>query len=95
MSMRIQVDQARCHGHQMCAIAAPKLFGSDEIGNAAVLIAGDVPRALSLFEEAVDTSFYPHQFFAVYCPFLGPLRGTPEFERILAKAERRVREFSA
>ena len=43
MSMRIQVDQARCHGHQMCAIAAPKLFGSDEIGNAAVLIAGDVP----------------------------------------------------
>ena len=44
MSMRIQVDQARCHGHQMCAIAAPKLFGSDEIGNAAVLIAGDVPR---------------------------------------------------
>ena len=49
----------------------------------------------SLFEQAVDTSFYPHQFFAVYCPFLGPLRGTPEFERILAKAERRVREFSA
>ena len=46
MSMRIQVDQARCHGHQMCAIAAPKLFGSDEIGNAAVLIAGDVPRDL-------------------------------------------------
>ena len=50
---------------------------------------------MPLFEQAVDTSFYPHQFFAVYCPFLGPLRGTPEFERILAKAERRVREFSA
>jgi len=49
--MRIQVDQARCHGHQMCAIAAPKLFGSDEIGNAAVLIAGDVPRDL----EAAET----------------------------------------
>ena len=40
------MDQARCHGHQMCAIAAPEVFGSDEIGNAAVLIVGDVPRDL-------------------------------------------------
>jgi hypothetical protein len=31
----------------------------------------------------------------MYCPFVAPLRGLPEFERILAKAERRVREFSA
>ena len=44
--MRIHVDQARCHGHQMCAIAAPEVFGSDEIGNAVVLVEGDLPREL-------------------------------------------------
>jgi len=43
----------------------------------------------------VDYGFYPHDFFAVHCPFLASLRGTPEFERILAKAAVRVQEFSA
>jgi ferredoxin len=36
--MRVTVDGDRCHGHQMCAIAAPEVFGSDEIGNAVVLL---------------------------------------------------------
>lgn len=43
--MRVQVDGARCHGHQMCAIAAPDVFGSDEYGNAVVLL-DHVPEAL-------------------------------------------------
>lgn len=30
----------------MCAIAAPEIFGSDEIGNAVVLIEGDIPAEL-------------------------------------------------
>ena len=30
----------------MCAIAAPEVFGSDELGNAIVLIDGDVPAEL-------------------------------------------------
>jgi ferredoxin len=30
----------------MCAIAAPEVFGSDEIGNAKILITGDVPESL-------------------------------------------------
>ncbi len=30
----------------MCAIAAPEVFGSDEIGNALLLIAGDIPADL-------------------------------------------------
>lgn len=30
----------------MCAIAAPEIFGSDDIGNATVLIAGDIPPDL-------------------------------------------------
>ena len=31
---------------ELCAIAAPEIFGSDEIGNAKILITGDVPEAL-------------------------------------------------
>ncbi|MEY2627251.1 MAG: 4Fe-4S single cluster domain [Actinomycetota bacterium] len=30
----------------MCAIAAPEIFGSDDIGNATILIAGDLPADL-------------------------------------------------
>ena len=58
-------------------------------------MAGDTTRGMELFEMAVDKSFYPHDFFAVYCPFLARLRGTAEFERVLAKAAHRVAEFSA
>lgn len=41
--MRVRVDAERCHGHQMCAIAAPEVFGSDDYGNALVLVEGNVP----------------------------------------------------
>jgi serine/threonine protein kinase/tetratricopeptide (TPR) repeat protein len=58
-------------------------------------MAGDTTRALELLERAVDNGFYTHDFFAVHCPFLAPLRGMAEFERILAKARRRVAEFDA
>ena len=30
----------------MCSIAAPEIFGSDELGHATVLIEGDVPAEL-------------------------------------------------
>lgn len=36
--MRVTVDGSKCHGHQMCAIASPAVFGSDEWGNAVVLL---------------------------------------------------------
>ena len=36
--MNVTVGADRCHGHQMCAIAAPEVFGSDEYGNAVVLL---------------------------------------------------------
>ena len=58
-------------------------------------MAGDTARGMELFEMAVDKSFYPYEFFAIHCPFLEPLRGTPEFDRVLAKSARRVAEFSA
>jgi hypothetical protein len=58
-------------------------------------MAGDIARALELLERAVDNGFYPYDFLAVHCPFMAPLRGCAEFDRIMAKAKRRVTEFSA
>jgi serine/threonine protein kinase/Flp pilus assembly protein TadD len=56
-------------------------------------MAGDTGRALELLEWAVDHGFYPYRFFEEGCPFMEPLRGTPELDRIVAKAARRVAEF--
>jgi serine/threonine-protein kinase len=58
-------------------------------------MAGDTARALELLEWAVDHGFYTPEFFAKWCVFLVPLRGMPEFDRIIAKAARRVAEFNA
>ena len=44
--MRVTINEESCHGHQMCAIAAPEIFGSDDLGNAVVLIEGDIPTEL-------------------------------------------------
>ncbi len=44
--MRIRIDADRCQGHQMCAVVAPELFGSDDFGNATILIEGAVPPEL-------------------------------------------------
>lgn len=44
--MKVRVDGDACHGHQMCAIAAPEVFGSDDYGNAVVLIDGIIPSEL-------------------------------------------------
>lgn len=44
--MRVRIDMDRCQGHQMCAIAAPEIFGSDDYGNATILIEGDIPAEL-------------------------------------------------
>jgi serine/threonine protein kinase/Flp pilus assembly protein TadD len=58
-------------------------------------MAGETTRALELFEWAVDHGFYASDFFAEWCPFLAPLRGLREFDRIVAKAAQRVAAFSA
>ena len=57
-------------------------------------MAGDTTRALELVEQAVDTNFFPRGL-AHHIPFIGPLRTTDGFARILAKAERRIAEFDA
>ena len=44
--MRVRIDADLCQGHQMCAIRAPELFGSDDEGYGTVLITDDVPAEL-------------------------------------------------
>ena len=56
-------------------------------------VAGDIPTALPLLGQAVERGFYPHDHIAVHCPFLAPLRGIAEFDRIVATAAERVAAF--
>jgi serine/threonine protein kinase len=57
-------------------------------------MAGDTTRALASLDEAVDKGFYAHGFMTRHCPFLVPLQGRPEFDRLMEKAGRRAEEFS-
>jgi tetratricopeptide (TPR) repeat protein len=56
-------------------------------------MAGSTDRALDLVDDAVDRGFYPHDFLALHCPFMEPLRGTKRFAAIVDKARRLVRSF--
>jgi serine/threonine protein kinase/tetratricopeptide (TPR) repeat protein len=56
--------------------------------------AGDHDRALDLLERAVE-GFYPYPFMAEYCRFLDPLRGTPRFVALLARAKELADSFGA
>jgi hypothetical protein len=58
-------------------------------------MAGDTSKALELLEFAIDHGMYPYLFYRDFCPFMKPLRGLPEFRRIVAKAQRRANEFEA
>ena len=40
----------------MCAIAAPEVFGSDELGNAKVLITGDLPPELEAMARRAESN---------------------------------------
>ncbi|MGK2935883.1 MAG: protein kinase domain-containing protein [Gemmatimonadaceae bacterium] len=57
-------------------------------------LAGDEATALRMLSDGVERGFYPAPFIAEYCPFLAPLRGTPEFQRVAARAFQRVAEFA-
>ena len=74
------------------AVAAPSY---DLHPNESFALAGDTTTALRLLSEAVERGFYPHAYIAVHCPFLTPLRGSAEFDRIAARAAARVAEFHA
>ena len=44
--MKVTLNYDACHGHQSCAIAAPEVFGADDIGNAVILVEGEIPAEL-------------------------------------------------
>ena len=44
--MQVRIDAELCQGHQMCAIRAPEVFGSDDEGYGTVLIEGELPAEL-------------------------------------------------
>ena len=53
--MKVTLDYDACHGHQSCAIAAPEVFGADDIGNAVILVEGEIPAELEAkTRRAVD-----------------------------------------
>lgn len=58
--MKVRIDNDRCTGHQMCAIAAPAVFGSDDYGNAVVLIEGDVPADLETATRRAEANCPEH-----------------------------------
>jgi eukaryotic-like serine/threonine-protein kinase len=58
-------------------------------------MAGAQEEALRLLDQAVERGNYPHDFFERHGPFFEPLRGDPEFVRILARAAQRKAEFAA
>jgi len=53
-------------------------------------MAGATARAPVLVEQGVARNAYPCDFPARYSPFLKPLRGGAEFERMPATAKRRI-----
>lgn len=56
-------------------------------------MAGATDRALDVLDRSVDEGFYPYPFMAQHCPFMAPLRETPRFAAISAKAKRLVEDF--
>jgi tetratricopeptide (TPR) repeat protein len=76
------LDLSVLDGHQLFHVAESLTMG------------GDTARGMAALEQAIDRSFCPYDFIAVHCPFLEPLRGDPDFPRILSKAARRVAEFT-
>jgi eukaryotic-like serine/threonine-protein kinase len=77
------VDTAVLDGHQSWHLAE------------SFAMAGAHEQALRLLDQAVERGNYPHDFFERHGPFFEPLRGDPEFTRIVARAAQRKAEFAA
>jgi eukaryotic-like serine/threonine-protein kinase len=58
-------------------------------------MAGAPEQALRLLEQAIERGNYLHDFFERHGPFFEPLRGDPEFTRVVARAAQRKAEFAA
>lgn len=75
------IDLTVLDGHQLFHVAE------------SFVVSGDTARGMAVLEMAIDRSFHPYDYIAEHCPFLEPLRGLPDFGRILEKAGRRTAAF--
>jgi tetratricopeptide (TPR) repeat protein len=82
LALLVGIDIAPLDAHQVLHLAESHA------------VAGDHARAIELWEHAVDHGFYAAAFYARH-PVLDLMRNDPGHARVLAKAERRVREFDA
>jgi TolB-like protein/Flp pilus assembly protein TadD len=57
-------------------------------------MAWDTAAGLRALDQAITRGFYPSEYIAVHCPFLAPLRGNPEFARLVERAAARAAEFA-
>jgi eukaryotic-like serine/threonine-protein kinase len=76
------LDAAVLDGHQSWHIAE------------SFAMAGAKEQALALLDQAIERGNYLHQWFERRGPFFEPLRGDPEFARIVARAAQRKAEFA-
>lgn len=54
--MRVRVDEERCQGHTLCAMAAPDVFGlRDEDGHAFVAVSEFTPEVIESARRAAMT----------------------------------------
>ena len=44
--MRVHLDSEKCQGHNRCHGLAPELFDVDDMGQAVLLVEGDLPDEL-------------------------------------------------
>lgn len=44
--MRVHLDSEKCQGHNRCYSLAPEIFDVDDLGQAVLLIDGDIPEEL-------------------------------------------------
>lgn len=51
--MRVHVDETKCQGHTLCAMAAPDIFELSDFDGHAQAVTGDVPAHL---EDAVKAA---------------------------------------
>jgi hypothetical protein len=77
------VDTAVLDGHQSWHLAE------------SFAMAGAHEDAIRLLDQAIERGNYVHDFFERHGPFFEPLRGDPEFARIVARAAQRKAEFAA
>ncbi|MBV1893016.1 MAG: ferredoxin [Ilumatobacteraceae bacterium] len=44
--MRVQLDVDKCQGHNRCYVLAPELFDVDDLGQAILIVEGDLDPGL-------------------------------------------------